>query len=131
MADLLRIRASVLSLLEKARKEKHLKSSLEGVVDIIVPESAQNTPLAQLLQREEQFLKRLFITSDVVVTDEGSLGTRSPAWVYTGTVEIPDTEEDLAIRVRPSELSKCLRCWTLSREEGKDLCNRCDSVIHG
>ena len=36
----------------------------------------------------EQFLKKLFIVSDVSVTDEGSLGTSSPTWLYTSSVDL-------------------------------------------
>lgn len=37
----------------------------------------------------ESFLKTLFIVSDISVIDEGSLGTSSPSWLYTGSVQLP------------------------------------------
>lgn len=40
------------------------------------------------LSFKESFLQKLFIVSDVSVTDEGSMGTTSPAWVYSGSVDI-------------------------------------------
>ncbi|KAG1841809.1 hypothetical protein DFJ58DRAFT_807641 [Suillus subalutaceus] len=74
MASLLRTRSVVLSLLEKARGDKHLKSSLEAEVDIILPVDIYVQPyLLQLIEREETFLKTLFIVSDTNITDEGSL----------------------------------------------------------
>jgi hypothetical protein len=46
----------------------------------------------QLIQKvllpSEDFLKTLFIVSDVSVTDEGSLGTSSPDWLYSDSVSI-------------------------------------------
>jgi len=42
-----------------------------------------------LLHHTENFLKTLFIVSDAFITDEGSLGANSPAWVHSDTVSIP------------------------------------------
>ncbi|OJA11547.1 hypothetical protein AZE42_09681, partial [Rhizopogon vesiculosus] len=130
MTSLLKMRIIVLSLLEKARGDKHLKNSLEAEVDIILPNDISTQPyFLQLIEREQTFLKTLFIVSDANITDEGSLGTSSFAWRYISTMSIPDTDLELAIRVRPSSLSKCPRCWTYTREEGRDLCGRCEGVI--
>jgi len=85
-----------------------LKSSLEAEVDLVVPNgTGDSTEVLDLLQREgrfprspfedltrshnnsiEHFLKTLFIVSDASLTDEGSLGTTSPEWLYTGSVSI-------------------------------------------
>ncbi|KAG6885563.1 hypothetical protein C0993_012806 [Termitomyces sp. T159_Od127] len=101
MAELLRVRSVVLLLLERARGNKSavvdasnqnqrlLKSSLEAEVDIILPEGADRTNLGALLQREDAF-----------VTDEGSMGTSSPEWLFTETLTIPGSDEALAIRLK-------------------------------
>ncbi|KAG7091901.1 hypothetical protein E1B28_008299 [Marasmius oreades] len=132
MKTLLHIRKSVLGLLEKARGAKQLKSSLEAEVDIIIPEGLRNNQMLDLLRREEDFLKTLFIVSDASLTDEGSMGNVSSnglEWVYSTSLELPGLEEDIGIRVRPASLSKCPRCWTFTREADKDLCPRCESVL--
>ncbi|OAX41810.1 hypothetical protein K503DRAFT_767378 [Rhizopogon vinicolor AM-OR11-026] len=132
MANLLKMRSIVLSLLEKARCDKHLKNSLEAEIDIILPNDISTQPyFLQLIEREETFLKTLFIVSDANITAKGSLGTRSFAWSYISTMTIPDTDSDseLAICVRPSSLSKCPRCWTHTREEERNLCGRCEGII--
>ena len=75
MAELLRIRGAVLSLLEKARGDKYVlsqfallrcscrssvisrkvKNSLEAEVDILVPDdTSEDVPLVELLRREGQ-----------------------------------------------------------------------------
>ncbi len=72
----------------------------------------------------ETFIKTLCIVSDAQITDEGSLGTYSPQWVYTNSVTLigsshlapsmeisnyrADGEDEvtLGIRVRPSEHEK-------------------------
>ncbi|KAJ8579519.1 hypothetical protein M405DRAFT_835720 [Rhizopogon salebrosus TDB-379] len=62
MVSLLKMRSVVLSLLEKARGHKHLKNSLEAEVDIILPNDLSARPyFLQLIEREETFLKTLFI----------------------------------------------------------------------
>ncbi|KAJ8590260.1 hypothetical protein M405DRAFT_171964 [Rhizopogon salebrosus TDB-379] len=73
MASLLKMRSVVLSLLEKARGDKHLKNSLEADIDIILPDGLSVRPyVLQLIEREETFLKTHFIVSDANITDEGS-----------------------------------------------------------
>lgn len=84
------------------------------------------------------FLKTLFIVSDVELIDEGSLGVSSDGdwWSHTASVELPGGEGDevqtLGIRVRPARRAKCPRCWTYTREQPADLCERCkDAIEHG
>ncbi|KIK70190.1 hypothetical protein GYMLUDRAFT_34677 [Collybiopsis luxurians FD-317 M1] len=128
MDALLKVRKSVLALLEKARGDKRLKSSLEAEVDIIVPNGEVGNSLVELLRREERILKTLFITSDASVIDKGSLGSvsQSPEWVYT---ESGDNLEGLGIRIRPATLEKCPRCWTYTRPEEEEVCGRCIEVL--
>ncbi|KAJ8590254.1 hypothetical protein M405DRAFT_816523 [Rhizopogon salebrosus TDB-379] len=72
MGSLLKICSIMLSLLEKARGDKHLKNSLEADVDIILPDGLSVRPyFLQLIEREERFLKTLFIVSNANITDEG------------------------------------------------------------
>ena len=92
------------------------------------------------------FLKTLFIVSGASITNEGSLESSSFAWSYVSTMTIPgtlcepdilrfpyrscaDTDLEVVIRVRPSSLKKCPRCWTHTRGEEHDLCPRCEDVV--
>ncbi|KAF7350467.1 hypothetical protein MVEN_01352200 [Mycena venus] len=120
----------VLGGLEEARGDKKIKSSLEAEVELLLPDLEEPSPFIELLQREENLLKTLFITSDATLIDEGSLGTTSPEWVYVSTMDIPSCEEDLTIRIRPAQLEKCSRCWTFTRVASEPLCPRCTSVVH-
>ncbi|KAJ6486898.1 isoleucyl-tRNA synthetase [Mycena sanguinolenta] len=129
MKMLLRLRTAVLAGLEEARGDKKIKSSLEAEVELLVPELEELPPFMELLQREENLLKTLFITSDATLIDEGSLGTSSPGWVYISSIAIPASEEELTIRVRPAQLEKCSRCWTFTRVSSEPLCPRCTSVV--
>ncbi|KAJ8585266.1 hypothetical protein M405DRAFT_825429 [Rhizopogon salebrosus TDB-379] len=89
MASLLKMRSVVLSLLENARGDKHLKNSLEAEVDIILPNGLSVRPyFLQLIEREETFLKTLFIVSDANITDavlvhlHGPMSLQCPYLVY-------------------------------------------------
>ncbi|KIY61706.1 isoleucyl-tRNA synthetase [Cylindrobasidium torrendii FP15055 ss-10] len=129
MAPLLRLRSDVLGLLEKARGDKRLKSSLEAEVDVLL--LSENIPqqLLEVLNTNQDLLTKLFIVSDVVVGDEGMLGTQSPSWVYSGSSDIEGSEEALGLRVRPSTREKCPRCWTYQKEDKHDVCGRCEEVL--
>ncbi|KAG7446854.1 isoleucyl-tRNA synthetase, partial [Guyanagaster necrorhizus] len=102
------VRPVVTSLLEQAREQKQIRSSLEAEADIILPEPpdvASNTlsdgqeeaiPLedngktriAQFFRDHEDFMAKHFIVSRVTVMDEGSLGTTSPEWIYIRSLSI-------------------------------------------
>ncbi|KAI0264675.1 tRNA synthetases class I-domain-containing protein [Gloeopeniophorella convolvens] len=127
MAHLLRLRSTVLGLLEQARGKKELSSSTEAEVDIVLLGGSGD--FSALLTREESFLKTLFIVSDVSVTDKGSLGTSSPAWLYADSLELPGSQESVGVRVRPATLAKCPRCWTYTRPHNDALCGRCTDVV--
>lgn len=83
---------------------RHIGSSLEADLDIIIPGDAEQTEVTRLLATQEgntanlhytmslplvkmllDFLKTLFIVSDAVIVDEGSLGSSSGEWVLTST----------------------------------------------
>ncbi|KAF8886535.1 isoleucyl-tRNA synthetase [Infundibulicybe gibba] len=130
MAELLRIRTGVLSLLEQARRDKRIKSSLEAEVELLLSDDTPvDNPTLQLLNREENFLKTLFIVSDATLVDEGSLGTSAPEWLYSDTLSLPAHDLDVVLRVRPAVQEKCPRCWTFSRPESDVLCHRCSAVV--
>ncbi|KAJ7207110.1 tRNA synthetases class I-domain-containing protein [Mycena pura] len=129
MKMLLRLRTAVLAGLEEARADKKIKSSLEAEVELLTLDLESPCTFTDLLQREEGFLKTLFITSDATLIDEGSLGTTSPPWVFLSTMPIPSCDSDLTIRIRPAQLEKCPRCWTFTRLPSKALCPRCISMV--
>ncbi|KAJ7096704.1 tRNA synthetases class I-domain-containing protein [Mycena belliarum] len=89
MKLLLLLRTAVLAGLENSRADKKIKSSLEAEVELLIPELEEPSTFTKLLQREESFLKTLFISSDATLIDEGSLGTASPEWVYVSVFTIP------------------------------------------
>jgi len=127
MAQLLRVRSTVLGLLEQARGRRQLSSSTEAEVDIILP--GVENDLTHLLMREESFLKTLFIVSKVSVMSEGPQGTSSLPWFYEDSVQLPGSDERISVRARPATLAKCPRCWTYTRSPEDVLCTRCTNVV--
>ncbi|KAF8908660.1 hypothetical protein CPB84DRAFT_171098 [Gymnopilus junonius] len=131
MAQLLAVRDTVLSLLEKARRDKKIKSSLEAEVEIIYPDDVQNVTLLNLLRQEENHLKTLFIVSDASVKEKSSKSPEVLEWIYSDTDKHPLHANGgfLSIHVRPASRHKCPRCWTFTRDQDSVLCNRCAAVI--
>ncbi|KXN89152.1 Isoleucine--tRNA ligase [Leucoagaricus sp. SymC.cos] len=135
MTTLLKVRDQVLSLLENARTDKHIKSSLEAGVDIII--SQDLIPKGNLDLEEvthvESFLKSLFITSDAQISTPNALEAKSePEWEYTASIEViaqGNPEAKIQIRVRPAMGHKCPRCWTFARADAYNLCKRCEDVM--
>ncbi|KAI0702048.1 isoleucyl-tRNA synthetase [Cerioporus squamosus] len=125
MDKLFRIRSKVNALLENARKDGVVKSSLSADVAMNVS-SASTSDVIDLLGREEHTLKSLFGVSGVSLCDR-SVDETAPSWQYKDAVEIDGTEIDVA--VRPAALEKCPRCWTYTRPVGDELCKRCTDVV--
>ncbi|MFD2179881.1 isoleucine--tRNA ligase [Veronia pacifica] len=119
--ELLSVRGSVNKLLEQARSEKQIGSSLEAEVTLFA------TPeLAEKLQVIGDELRFVLLTSkaDVVAAEEAPEG--STATELAG----------LFVSVKKSAAQKCDRCWhyvaDVDESEGhKGICGRCVSNIDG
>ncbi|TDL24631.1 isoleucyl-tRNA synthetase [Rickenella mellea] len=122
MDALLVVRNGVLGLLENARRDKNLRNSLEADIEIHLPPSGHTTH--DLLVKNAEFLKTLFIVSNVKLVTENSVEPTKVIWLYEGSVG-----QDLRCVVKPASLGKCPRCWTFSRRPEDRLCPRCDAVI--
>ncbi|KAF8630473.1 hypothetical protein AX15_002904 [Amanita polypyramis BW_CC] len=124
MPEYLRLRSSVLALLEKARAQKLLRSSLEAAVDLIVPASADK------LRGQEHLLKTLFIVSDVKIDTESSPSDTAFSWAFSEKVaNIQGSQGEIVLRVHPATLEKCPRCWTFTRSVDEVMCRRCLAVV--
>ncbi|KAI5121814.1 hypothetical protein M0805_009806 [Coniferiporia weirii] len=134
MSVLTKLRDSILGLLEQARGHKNLRSSLEAEVDIIIPISDgtdQTSEVVTILRRHRDFLETFFIVSGVSIIDGEVLNTEANGWAYSSSLDLPFSTNTFSIRIRPSTREKCPRCWTYTRPEEDDLCNRCaDAVQH-
>ncbi|EJD54726.1 isoleucyl-tRNA synthetase [Auricularia subglabra TFB-10046 SS5] len=129
MEALVELRSVVMGLLEQARVQKLLKSSLEAHVVLLVPEMTEGnqSELLNLLEKHYNELDTLFIVSNVdVVAKPDYESADEPAWSFRKTIPLQG-DLQIEILVRPSPHGKCHRCWKFTCEEGRDedVCERC------
>ncbi|MCS6958701.1 MAG: isoleucine--tRNA ligase [Pseudanabaenaceae cyanobacterium SKYGB_i_bin29] len=115
---LLHVRGEVNKVLEVARNEKMIGSSLEAKVLLQV----QDEGLKAILSSVAEDLRYLFITSQVYLVEE------------MPPVPHQLTTEELTIGVDHAEGQKCARCWNYSVKVGTfpehpTLCERCVEAL--
>jgi isoleucyl-tRNA synthetase len=116
---IIKIRTDVARELEGMRASKQIGNSLEASVDLYT----DDVEMLNLLKEYESDFPMIFIVSEVSVS-EGPLDSSNKGEIY----------EELFIKVKVSDSSKCDRCWNYRKEVGKiekypTLCNRCSEVI--
>ncbi|MBN1871278.1 MAG: isoleucine--tRNA ligase, partial [Candidatus Omnitrophica bacterium] len=115
---LLPLRQGVLKVLENARGEGLIGSSLEAKVILYASED----PWIGLIKEHSDMLNKLFIVSSVAINDRK----------IEGAVAID--EVPVSIKVEKADGQKCLRCWNYSTSVRKEnghpsLCSRCAEVV--
>lgn len=119
--EILALRSEVNRVLEQARIQKVIGSSLEAAVKLYA------TPeLAQKLAKLEDELRFVLICSSVVISDF----SQKPVAVNESEIK------GLAVEVEASTGSKCPRCWHYRLDVGQnaehpELCARCVDNIFG
>ena len=114
---LIRVRSTVLKVLEEARQAKFIGNSLEAKVTL-----AGDDGYAPILKSYEAMLPALLIVSQV------ELGAPSGEASFIGEVE------GLRASVSRAEGEKCERCWIYSTGVGSNpdfpgICSRCSSTL--
>lgn len=109
------IREDVKKVLEVARKDKIIGSSLEAKV-IIYCNGAKYDLLASLKEN----LKEIFIVSAVEIEKSGE-------GKFTG-----EKNTDVIITVEKAAGEKCERCWSYSEDisDNEKICNRCRKILN-
>lgn len=109
------IREDVKKVLEVARKDKVIGSSLEAKV-IIYCNGAKYDLLASLKEN----LKEIFIVSAVEIEKSGE-------GKFTG-----EKNTDVTITVEKAAGEKCERCWSYSEDvsDNEKICNRCRKILN-
>ncbi|NJK33873.1 MAG: isoleucine--tRNA ligase [Oscillatoriales cyanobacterium SM2_2_1] len=121
--QLRQVRTEVNRVLEVARMEKLIGSSLDAQVYLAI---APDHSLAPILSSFVPELRYLLITSQV------TLGPALP----TGLTATSTTSDGLGIGVAPAAGTKCHRCWNYATTVGEDtdhphLCDRCVGALGG
>lgn len=119
--ELLIIRSEVNKVLEQARADKLIRSSLEAAVTLYV-----DTELAEILNRLGDELRFVLLTSQAKVID-----------IIQAPVQAQDSElSGLKIAFQQAEGDKCPRCWHYATDIGREaeyaeLCGRCVTNVAG
>ncbi|MBL7070683.1 MAG: isoleucine--tRNA ligase [Candidatus Omnitrophica bacterium] len=117
---LLPLRDSVLKMLEEARGEGVIGSSLDAKVVLY----SDNKEWLDTLDQETKLFNTLFIVSSVEIAKDPPSGSRKAD-------EIP-----VSIRISKADGNKCQRCWNYASTVGADkehpgLCLKCGEVVRG
>ncbi len=113
------VRQDVLKELEKARKEKIIRDSLEAEITLFA-----KGPLLKLLQENEPELRLIFVSAPVTI-QEGL--DQAPANAGEGALS------SLRVSVEKTTGDKCQRCWNYGEigvdSAYPDVCSRCSLVL--
>ncbi|HLO84975.1 MAG TPA: isoleucine--tRNA ligase [Nostocaceae cyanobacterium] len=129
-ADLRQLRTDVNKVLEQARIEKLIGSSLEAKALIYVPDAKIRTAIAALNPEQGNGideLRYLFLTSQVELLDSGE---------KLQEVKYTLQADNWTIGIVNAEGEKCDRCWNYSTHVGEStehplLCERCVPALAG
>lgn len=120
MHNLCSLRGDAFALVAQGKAQGHLRSASEVCVDIIVPAAGE---MRGMLQQHRAALRDLLSAADVCVVEEGTELVPA-AWQLCTT-----RRDGVQVRLRPSPLEKCPRCWQHQREPSEQLCRRCADVV--
>lgn len=134
-AKILELRNEVNKVLELARTEKLIGSSLEAKVYIHTSDANLATRLLQMCRADNDAdsLHRIFITSQAeIIPSLESISSGNIA--FTGEYAI-EGDNKVWVGVSRAEGSKCERCWNYSTKVGSfpehpTLCSRCYSIVN-
>ncbi|KAK0607427.1 hypothetical protein LWI29_014832 [Acer saccharum] len=131
---ILELRTEVNKVLEVARTEKLIGSSLEAKVYLHTADANMASKLHEMCaaKNDSDTLQRIFITSQVYILQsmENEIIDKIP---FSGEYVIQGSNK-VWIGVSHAEGSKCERCWNYSPQVGSfaehpTLCSRCNNVI--
>ncbi len=132
-AKLRQIRTEVNKVMEQARSEKAIGSSLDAKVLLYVADSELRSllvamnPADSLGENRVDELRYLVLASQVEIVD---------TLAAIGQAEYKSESEQLGIGIIKAEGEKCERCWNYSTEVGKSsehstICERCQEALVG
>ena len=107
----MKLRSDVNKALELARAEKRIGKSLDAEITVYLNGAMKAEELAGI------DLKTVCIVSAAAVEEDG--GEALPVGAFSG----------VKVSVKPSEASKCVRCWTHGETDENGLCPRCAAVV--
>ncbi len=116
---LMKLREEASRLLENARREKTIGSSLEGAI-VLTGNDALDAD-RKATDSEGAGLANLFIVSETVLDPSGGSGE---GWIASTTYP------GLSLRFQKARGRRCDRCWKVTPEaDGDGLCERCRDAL--
>ncbi|MDE9432512.1 isoleucine--tRNA ligase [Xenorhabdus bovienii] len=120
-AELLEVRGEVNKVLEQARADKHLRSSLEAAVTLYADEA-----LVEKLNKLSDELRFVLLTSQIEVAAYAAAGNDAQQTELKG----------LKVAFHKADGEKCPRCWHYAKNVGlvaehAELCGRCVTNVAG
>lgn len=120
------IRDAITPFLEKKREAKIIGASLDAKIYLTV----EHPQLKQILQANLRDLARVFIVSQVFLTDEKRPDREETVWNSSAFSE----NLKISVSVERADGLKCVRCWNFSTVVGTDkehpeLCGKCLEAI--
>ncbi|MGJ0636754.1 isoleucine--tRNA ligase [Xenorhabdus bovienii] len=120
-AELLEVRGEVNKVLEQARADKHIRSSLEAAVTLYADEA-----LAGKLNKLSDELRFVLLTSQIEVAAYAAAGDDAQQTELKG----------LKVAFHKADGEKCPRCWHYAKNVGlvaehAELCGRCVTNVAG
>ncbi|QPG75470.1 hypothetical protein FOA43_002825 [Brettanomyces nanus] len=123
-AGLFELRNKIKVLTDTAtRRDKNVKNSLETAVYVAVEEK---TALYSLLKKYESNLGDYLLVSQFSLNVD--LPKRKEGYNYEDGKAVIEGFGECKINVTKSDKLKCPRCWKFTRDEGEELCTRCEEV---
>ena len=118
------LREEVSAVLEQARREKTIGSSLEAAIELTFDAALEADRVATATTGSG--LADLFIVSEVVDGAEPAEGEAAGGWTASSVYPA------LRLRFRKAKGSRCDRCWKVTPEaDATGLCDRCRRVLEG
>jgi isoleucyl-tRNA synthetase len=115
---LMRTHAAIKAAMETAREQKHVGSSLQASVTLVVEKEAA----LEVLHKNEDELADIFVVSSLDIN--GSVEEDS-----TDKWSVVKSFEYGTVVVGPPTKAKCPRCWRYVAPAEDALCGRCDSLV--
>ncbi|CDH21607.1 isoleucine tRNA synthetase [Xenorhabdus bovienii str. kraussei Quebec] len=120
-AELLEVRGEVNKVLEQARADKHIRSSLEAAVTLYADEA-----LVEKLNKLSDELRFVLLTSQIEVAAYAAAGNDAQQTELKG----------LKVAFHKADGEKCPRCWHYAKNVGlvaehAELCGRCVTNVAG
>lgn len=136
-------------LLEQARQERLIGSSVEAAVELVLPQGSSSEMTDAIREQGEgdcflfvrqvlmtvssmaaDILQDLFVVSSVELLEAQTSNEETRAWVKETTIECNQGEgNEVVVRISPSRKAKCPRCWLFTRVEEEQTCKRCGEVL--